>query len=343
MAGRAQATCIALMGSRPAQRTRYEFTVGPGEAGGRLDAVLALRPEMGSRSRVAGLIRAGAVTVDGLVRAKSHLLATGQVVAVEIPEEEPLGPTTVGAVSEMASGTGGTPAVPVLYEDEWLLVADKPAGMPVHPSAGHSSGTLVHALLGHGLAGGEAFRPGVVHRLDKDTTGLLVVAKSPETHRLLAAMIRKRAVDRRYLALVHGGFACETGTIEAPVGRDPVRRKVMTVGGSAPREARTHFRVVEHLGDLTLVEVRLETGRTHQIRVHFAAIGHPVAGDPTYGRRDTLGLGRQFLHAARLSFIHPMTGAEVTLESPLPDDLAAVLAALRRKVADGQDSARQLR
>jgi 23S rRNA pseudouridine1911/1915/1917 synthase len=179
------------------------------------------------------------------------------------------------------------------------------------------------------LAGGEEFRPGLVHRLDKDTTGLLVVAKSAEAHRRLVAMIRRRAVDRRYLALVHGSFSGESGTIEAPVGRDPVRRKSMTVGGVAAREARTHFRVVERLGDFTLVEVRLETGRTHQIRVHFMAIGHPVAGDPTYARRDVLGVGRQFLHSYSLSFEHPMTGAAVDVKAPLPADLAATLARLR--------------
>ena len=301
----------------PARTTRHEFVVSREEAGRRLDAFLSRHPEMGSRSRAAALIGAGTVTVDGEIRAKSHVLSEGQVVAVAVPEEAP---------ADLAPEVH---AVPVLYEDEWLLVADKPAGMPVHPSRGHSTGTLVHALLGHGLAGGEDFRPGVVHRLDKDTTGLLVVAKSPDVHRRLVAMMRRRAVDRRYLALVHGSFASETGTIEAPVGRDPVRRRSMTVGGIAAREARTHFRVVERLGDFTLLEVRLETGRTHQIRVHFLAIGHPVAGDPTYARRDALDLGRQFLHSHRLSFTHPVTGQVIEVESRLPDDLAEVLAELR--------------
>ncbi len=296
---------------------RQTFVVQAGERGLRLDVVLGRRAEMGSRTRVAELIRSGAVTVDGLQRAKSHLLTEGQTVAVTLPEEAPL-----DLVPESLP-------VPVLYEDEWLLVVDKPAGMAVHPSRGHSSGTLVHALLGHGLAGGEEFRPGVVHRLDKDTTGLLVVAKSSEVHRRLVGMMRRRAIDRRYLALVHGGFAGESGTIEAPVGRDPARRKSMAVGGVAAREARTHFRALERFGDFTLVEVRLETGRTHQIRVHFLAIGHPVAGDPTYGRRDALGLGRQFLHSHYLSFEHPMTGAEVRVEAPLPADLEAALARLR--------------
>ncbi|OFW61028.1 MAG: hypothetical protein A2133_04455, partial [Actinobacteria bacterium RBG_16_64_13] len=243
----------------------------------------------------------------------------GQSVTVVIPAE---------VVSELVAETH---EIPVLFEDEWLLVVNKPAGMPVHPSRGHSAGTLVHALLGHGLAGGEGFRPGVVHRLDKDTTGLLVVAKSVEVHRRLVAMMRHRAVDRRYLALVHGSFSADSGTIEAPVGRDPIRRKSMIIGGVGAREARTHFRVLERLGDFTLVEARLETGRTHQIRVHFLAIGHPVAGDPTYSRRDALGLGRQFLHSYRLSFTHPMTGEELETEASLPADLATVLERLRKE------------
>ncbi|NLO26938.1 MAG: RluA family pseudouridine synthase [Actinobacteria bacterium] len=296
---------------------RHRYVVPPDEAGARLDVFLGRRAEMGSRSRVAALIRAGEVTVDGAVRAKSHLLDEGQV--VEVTPKREAAPDLVVEPHE----------VPVLYEDEWLLVADKPAGMPVHPSRGHATGTLVGALLGHGLSGGEEFRPGVVHRLDKDTTGLLVLTKSPEAYRRLVAMMRRKAVDRRYLALVHGSIAAETGTIEAPVGRDPARRKSMTIGGVAAREARTHFRVLERLGDLTLVEARLDTGRTHQIRVHFLAIGHPVVGDPTYARRDTLGLGRQFLHSHHLSFVHPMTGEVVDVESPLPVDLAAALAKLR--------------
>jgi len=323
VAGRAQEARLALMPVPRAATPRYEFLVSPDEAGGRLDAVLGRRPELGSRSLVARLIKEGAVTVDGTVRAKSFLVAQGQKVVV------------VGRTESAVDLVPEDRPVPVLYEDEWLLVADKPAGMPVHPSAGHPSGTLVHALLGHGLAGGEGFRPGVVHRLDKDTTGLLVVAKSAEAHRLLVAMMRRRAIDRRYVALVHGGFACDTGTIEAPVGRDPVRRTAMAVGGSSAREARTHFSVLERLGGLTLVSVRLETGRTHQIRVHFAAIGHPVVGDPLYGRRDDLGLGRQFLHSAHLSFVHPKTGEVVAVESSLPADLADLLAILRTKVRDG--------
>jgi 23S rRNA pseudouridine1911/1915/1917 synthase len=324
MEGRTPEAGLSVVDRRPddADRrsdsaVRHEFAVSPGHAGGRLDVFLGGRAEVGSRSQVAALVRSGAVTVDGIPRAKSYVLSEGQVVAVTL-----VGQATLDLVPESL-------VVPVLYEDEWLLIVDKPAGMPVHPCRGHSSGTLVHALLGYGLAGGEDFRPGVVHRLDKDTTGLLVVAKSVEAHRLLVAMMRRRVVDRRYVALVHGSFATDSGTIEAPVGRDPSRRMSMTVGGIAAREARTHFRVLERLGDFTLIEVRLETGRTHQIRVHFLAIGHPVAGDPVYARRDTLGLGRQFLHSHHLSFTHPVTGKELQVEAPLPADLAGALMRLR--------------
>jgi 23S rRNA pseudouridine1911/1915/1917 synthase len=296
---------------------RLVFIVGSEEAGSRLDGFLGRNEELGSRTRVAALIRAGAVTVDGVGRAKSYSLWEGQTVEVEVPEEER--PTVLAE----------TLPVPILFEDEWLMLVDKPAGMAVHPSRGHASGTLVNALVGHGAAGGEEFRPGVVHRLDKDTTGLLVVAKSIEVHRRLTAMMRRRAVDRRYIALVHGSFTVESGTIEAPIGRDPARRKSMSVGGMAARDAVTHFEVLERLGDYTLVEARLETGRTHQIRVHFLAIGHPVAGDPIYARRDPLGVGRQFLHSYRLVFTHPMSGDEICVECPVPADLARVLERLR--------------
>ncbi len=291
--------------------------MGSADTGSRLDAFLGRHEDLGSRTHVAGFIRAGLVTVDGLVRPKSFPLAEGQIVTVDVPEE--VSPTVLAETLHIS----------ILFEDEWLMVVDKPAGMPVHPSRGHASGTLVNALVGHGAAGGEEFRPGVVHRLDKDTTGLLVVAKSVEVHRRLTALMRSRLVDRRYLALVHGSFAVESGTIEAPIGRDPARRKSMTVGGMAARDAVTHFKVLDRLGDYSLVEARLETGRTHQIRVHFLAIGHPVAGDPVYARRDSLKVGRQFLHSYRLAFVHPMTGEEICIEAPLPADLAGVVERLR--------------
>jgi len=303
-------------GTSSAGPTKLDLVVGEEDSRTRLDVVLGRLPEVGSRSQAAMLIASGAVKVEEAPAAKSRLLAAGEMVTVLLP-------------GESRPEVGSQAAVPVAYEDEWLLVVDKPAGMAVHPSRGHASGTLVQALSGHGLAGGEDFRPGVVHRLDKDTSGLLVVAKSTEAHRRLVAMMRRRAIDRRYLALVQGGFTADSGTIEAPVGRDPVRRTSMTVGGLAAREATTHFTVVERLGDLTLVEARLETGRTHQIRVHFSAIGHPVAGDPLYARRNPLGLDRQFLHSHRLAFLHPFSGEDLRFDAPLPADLEAVLVRLR--------------
>jgi len=294
------------------------YTVRPEESGQRLDSYLGARPGAGSRSQVAGLIKAGAVLVDGELRPKSYLLSAGQTVTAELPL--PQGPVVLQAEDL---------PVRLAYQDEYLLVVDKPAGMVVHPAKGHATGTLVQALLDQGIEGGADFRPGIVHRLDKDTSGLLLVAKSVEVHRQLTELMRRREVSRRYLALVHGAFAVDSGTIDAPLGRDPVRRKTMAVGGAAAREAVTHFTVLERLGDYTLVEARLETGRTHQIRVHFLAIGHPVAGDPLYARRDPLGIGRQFLHSHKLSFPHPVSGAHLEAASPLPPELAAVLAGLR--------------
>lgn len=299
---------------------KYEFIVSASEAGKRLDTFLAKKAGFGSRSKVAELVSNGAVSVDGETRAKSFVVTEGQRVEAEVNEVAP--PLTL--VPEEAS-------LSIPFEDEWLLIVDKPAGMAVHPSSGHATGTLVHALLGHGVSGGASFRPGVVHRLDKDTSGLLVVAKDAEIHRRLVAMMREKAVERRYLALVHGTFAGDSGTVEAPIGRDPVHRKTMAIGGSGARDARTHFRVLEQFSDFTLLEVRLDTGRTHQIRVHFLGIGHPVAGDQTYGRKDPLCVGRQFLHSARLRLEHPMTGEVLDVESPLAPDLAMVLSRLRKE------------
>lgn len=295
-----------------------EYVAGPEDEGLRVDSFLGARPEVGSRSQAAALAEAGAVTVDGVQRPKSHRVSTGQHVVVRLPGTE------VGA--PLAEDL----AVTIAYEDDHLLVVDKPAGMVVHPGPGHATGTLVNALRGRGIAGGDAYRPGIVHRLDRDTSGLLIVAKDASVHRRLQEMIRRREVERRYIALVHGRPASVLGTIDAPVGRDPQRRVSMAVGGVSARPAVTHFRVLEELGDLTLVEARLETGRTHQIRVHFLAIGHPVAGDPLYARRDTLGVGRQFLHSAVIGFVHPVSGETLRFESPLPQDLAAALAEARR-------------
>ncbi len=212
----------------------------------------------------------------------------------------------------------------IAWSDEHLLVVDKPPGLVVHPARGHREGTLSQLLTDAGLegaGGGDPDRPGIVHRLDRDTSGLLVVARSEQAHRLLQAALRERLVEREYVALVEGRPPSRTGTIEAPIGRHPRIRTRMAVGGTGAREARTHFTLERSLGQVSLLRLRLDTGRTHQIRVHLQAIGHPVCGDPEYGTAGTLGLERQFLHATRLAFPHPITGVPVEVHSPLPDDL----------------------
>lgn len=298
-----------------------EVRVDPAQAGVRLDVFVGMLAGVGSRTRGAALIDDGRVTVGGLACARSYRVKAGDIVRVEAL---PL----LAVAGESAPVAENIP-VRVVYEDRWLLVVDKPAGLVVHPAKGHMSGTLVNALLGRGIAGGESARPGIVHRLDKDTSGLMLVTKDAATHRALSELIRCHRVRRIYLALVHGRPA-PSGTIEAPIGRDARERKSMTVGGLAARAAVTHFTIVENLGDYSLVEVRLETGRTHQIRVHFRAIGHPVCGDPVYGRTDSLRIGRQFLHSHALGLTHPATGRHLELRSDLPEDLAHVLSRLRR-------------
>jgi len=216
----------------------------------------------------------------------------------------------------------------IVYRDEALAVVDKPAGLVVHPAPSHRGPTLVDEL-GDLLGGGEPERPGIVHRLDKDTSGLLVVARTEEAHAALQELVRRRQVERVYLALTRGRLASRTGTIDAPIGRASRQRHRMAVSGAAQRQARTHFEVLELLAAETYLEAKLETGRTHQIRAHFAAIGHPLVGDATYGGELKHGLARQFLHAHRLAFGHPETGEELSFVSELPDDLAAALAAAR--------------
>jgi 23S rRNA pseudouridine1911/1915/1917 synthase len=216
------------------------------------------------------------------------------------------------------------PTFSIAYQDEHLLVVDKPAGLVVHPARGHREGTLSQLLAGV-AAGGDPERAGIVHRLDRDTSGLLVVARSEQAHGLLQAALAARLIEREYLALVLGRPPARSGTIEAPIGRDPQVRTRMAIGGNAPREARTHFTIDRPLAGYTLLRVRLETGRTHQIRVHMQAIGHPVAGDPEYGAPGELGLERQFLHAARLAFDHPFSGERIEVHPALPEDLAQAL------------------
>jgi 23S rRNA pseudouridine1911/1915/1917 synthase len=224
----------------------------------------------------------------------------------------------------VSAGAKGAPEPRVVHSDEWLVVVDKPAGLVTHPAPGHPGPTLVEMLSG--LAGGaDPVRPGIVHRLDKDTSGLLVAARTEEAHRALAAQVAAREMERRYLALVSGRLRSREGTIDAPIGRSHRARERMAVSGRGARAARTHFRVLELLADETLVEVRLETGRTHQIRAHFAAIDHPVAGDPTYSSAGRYGLERQFLHSCRLGFRHPRDGEAVAFESELPPELERAL------------------
>jgi 23S rRNA pseudouridine1911/1915/1917 synthase len=218
-----------------------------------------------------------------------------------------------------------TPEPRIVHADWWLAVIEKPAGLVVHPAPGHRGPTLVDAL-GELLAGGtDPRRPGIVHRLDKDTSGLMVVARTDEAHRMLAAQVKAHQVERAYLALVEGHPRSRTGVIDAPLGRDYRAPERRAVGGRAPREARTHFTVLELLPEDALVEARLETGRTHQVRAHFAAIGHPVAGDPRYGHAGRHGLTRQFLHSARIGLRHPITGAGLEFESRLPTELDEAL------------------
>ncbi len=220
---------------------------------------------------------------------------------------------------------GAAPALRIVYSDEALAVVEKPAGLVVHPAPSHQGPTLV-SELGELLGGGEdPERPGIVHRLDKGTSGLLVVARSDEAHAALQRAVREREVERVYLALAGGRLGSRTGTIDAPIGRSSRQRQRMAVSGAASRQARTHFEVLELLPRESYLEAKLETGRTHQIRAHFAAIGHPLAGDETYGGAMRYGLTRQFLHAHRLAFAHPATGEPLSFTSPLPEDLAAAL------------------
>jgi 23S rRNA pseudouridine1911/1915/1917 synthase len=284
----------------------------PAAAGGvRLDRFLA--EPLGSRAKAQTLIDSQRVRVDGRIRPKRHLVSAGELIDIDPDEAEPVAVEEVVAPFE------------VPYEDEHLLVVDKPAGVVVHPARGHWSGTLAQALAGRGAGGEEPWRAGIVHRLDRDTSGLLVVAKSDEVHRALKEELKQRKLHREYLALVEGRPPARTGTVEAPIGRHRRERTLMSIDTAEPREARTHFAVERGLPDSTLLRVVLDTGRTHQIRVHMAAIGHPVAGDRQYGTPGLYGLERQFLHAARLAFTHPVTGEPIDVSSALPADLVVAL------------------
>jgi 23S rRNA pseudouridine1911/1915/1917 synthase len=288
----------------------------PDDAGKRLDQALHERLPQYSRSRIQQWIQAGRVLVNGVRKRPSHPLRTGEAIDVEPAEAPPL-----RAVPE---------AIPlaVLYEDRDVVAIDKPAGMVVHAGAGVHSGTVVNALLHRfgalsGVAG--ALRPGIVHRLDRYTSGVLLVAKNDDAHRRLAAQFASRQVEKVYLALVHGKVKRESGRMERPIARDPVRRTRMTARLGKGRAAWTEYRVLRRFERFTLLEVRIGTGRTHQIRVHLSSIGHPVAGDTLYGAPAKIegrpALGRYFLHARRIRFCQPSTGEEIAIESPLPPEL----------------------
>lgn len=288
-------------------------------AGKRVDAAVAAQLPDLSRSLVRSLIDEGRVRVNGQSVRPAYRLKAGDEISIEPiispslrmhPEEIPL---------------------QVLYEDHDLAVIDKPARLVVHPAAGHEGGTLANAVLArfpNAPVAGQETRPGIVHRLDKDTSGLIVIALNPRAQISLQRQIGEREAERRYLALATGKVEPAEGTIEAPIGRDPGNRKRMSVHGIAARPARTSYRVIEYLGGFTLLDVRLHTGRTHQIRVHLAALGHPVAGDRTYHGASLSGLDRQFLHAYRLSLRSPSSGETLDFRSPLPADLQAVLETL---------------
>jgi len=317
----------------------YEFSIGTAEVGMRLDHYLVRRlPTMISRTLIQRSIRGGMVTIAGRALKAHYKLHAGDVITAHFDELPARGTDTVLIPQEIA--------LEVVYEDADLLVVNKPPGLVTHPAPGHWDGTLVNALvwhLGQGTQrmGGELPRAGIVHRLDKDTSGLLLVAKRAVVHTALSKQLKARTIHRRYIAVVEGHLPLNTGTVNVPIGRHTTHRKVMTVRHLGGRSAITHYQIIKRLDvptpgrgsptatpplRCTVVALALETGRTHQIRVHLAHLGHPVIGDTTYGKRpvsfwQVLGVTRQFLHAYRLSFQHPITRQPMTMTAPLPADM----------------------
>ena len=300
------------------------LAVPPEDAGGRIDAWLAGRQESLTRSAAARLLEEGQVTCEGKPLPKNYRLRGGEAVQLTLPEPE-----------ETELLAQDIP-LDVVYEDEDVIVVNKPKGLVVHPAAGHWSGTLVNALMYHcrdSLSGiGGELRPGIVHRIDKDTSGLLIAAKNDHAHRALAAQLKDHTLARTYACIVCGNIREDSGTIDAPIGRDPADRKKMCVTKKDGREAVTHWRVLERFPGYTLLECRLETGRTHQIRVHLAWRSHPILGDTVYGhRKPELGMDTQCLHARELTFLHPRTGERVTVQCELPEYFQELLQKLRQK------------
>lgn len=296
------------------------ITIEENVAGERIDKALATLNDSWSRSQVSSWIDEGRLTVNGQSVKAKYKVKVGDVVEVTIPEPEEL-----EIVAEDLN-------LEIVYEDADVLVVNKPRGMVVHPAPGHTSGTLVNGLMHHctdlsGING--VLRPGIVHRIDKDTSGLLMVAKNDVAHEGLVNQLVDKSVTRKYLALVHGHIPHDKGTIDAPIGRDTKdRQKQAIVDGG--KHAVTHFQVVERFGNFTLVECRLETGRTHQIRVHMNYIGYPLAGDPKYGPKKTIDFGGQVLHAGVIGFVHPVTKEYLEFSSPIPEDFEALLTELRK-------------
>lgn len=301
---------------------RYDYDVEDQAVGQRIDRYLTEQEEDWSRTQIQKWIKEERVLVNDKVVKANYRLQQGDAITLIIPplveleiEPEPI-------------------PLDIVYEDADVVVINKPRGMVVHPGPGNYSGTLVNGLLHHckdlsGING--VMRPGIVHRIDKDTSGLLMVAKNDKAHLSLAAQLKAHSVDRKYIALVHGTFPHEIGTIDAPIGRDPKDRKKMAVVFENSKPAVTHFAILERFEKHTLVECKLETGRTHQIRVHMSYIGHPIVGDPKYGKGDTLGMDGQALHAAVLGFIHPRSGEPLLFEAPIPEDMRLVIERLRIK------------
>ena len=323
--------CYNLRVNQSSEPSLHEFVAAESETGQRLDQTIASRFAHLSRTRVQELIAAGLVLVNARPAKGSHRVRAGDRITVEVRPRPPL------------CAEAESIALDVLYEDEDVVAINKPSGMTVHAGAGNPSGTLVNALLGRGQAlsqGGDALRPGIVHRLDKGTSGIILVAKNDSAHAKLSELFRQRKVKKTYLALVQGHLKEESGSIELAIMRDPKNRTRMTARRSIvlgkAREARTDWRMLARIADTSLVEVQLHTGRTHQIRVHFSALRHPVVGDTLYGAASQLQVGkrtlpslsRNFLHAAKLGFTQPRTGAWIELQAALPQDLREFLGQL---------------
>lgn len=310
---------------------RFEIQIDEETAGRRLDVVLSSCLEEISRSYVQKLIERGSVTVNGdFCNKKKWKTKVGDLIAIEIPDPE------------RPDVTPENIPLDIVYEDDDVIIVDKPAGLVVHPANGNASGTLVNALLFHcgehlsSING--VIRPGIVHRIDKDTSGLLMVAKSDRAHVSLSEQLAEHSITRRYVAIVYNSFKEDEGTVDAPIGRDPasrIKNAVLmpgTKGADSAKSAVTHYRVLERFGRYTMIEARLETGRTHQIRVHMSYIGHPLLGDQLYGpAKNKAGAKRQMLHAKVLGFMHPVSGEYMEFESPLPEDMEKVIAKTRRE------------